>query len=127
MAGHRHFGPIRQHEFRVRPERLDETEDVVPATTIHANDEIPEFIKDFVHFECRENRFDQDGDPDLVGIHDTAGFGIVEDVCPQARFVPALQLGQVEIWSRSPLLQRTRVVEEVQTEVHEGGWHRRAL
>ena len=59
MLRHGDFGAVRENEVGALAEFLDEAENVIPAAAVQAGGVLAQFVHDFVHLECREDRFDQ--------------------------------------------------------------------
>ena len=79
------------------PEFLDEAEDVIPAAAVQSGGMIAQLVENLVHLERRGDGFDQHG-----GANRALGYPDVflrehEHVVPQARFLVALHLRQIEI------------------------------
>src|SRR3979490_2300779 len=89
----------------MRAELLDETENVVPARAVESGGMVAQFVKDLVHFECRENRFDQDGGANRSARNAHFVLGETEHVVPQPRLQVTLHLRQVEVRA-SPFAQQ---------------------
>ena len=78
-----------------------------------------QLVKDLLHLESGEDRFDQDRRPDRAARNLQSVLREVENVVPQAGFEMALQLRQVEIRAASFVEQAARVAEEVHAEVEQ--------
>ena len=104
MCRHRDFGAIRQHEFGIFAEFLDETEDVVPAAAILADDVILQFVENLVDLECSQNGLDQHRDLDLAGCDDAGLLRILEDIAPQTRLQVIFEFRQVKVWAGAAFL-----------------------
>src|SRR6201988_3157212 len=85
---------------------------------------VPQFVENFVHFKCGENRLDQDGCP-YAALRDAQLFlRKHKNIVPQSRFEMALELRQVEIRSRSCRQQLFCVVKEIEAKIKKGTRHR---
>ena len=112
---------IRQHKTGTVAEFLDEAEDVVPSAAFKTRRVLAEFEQDFVHFESRENRFDQDRGADGAARNSGSFLRSEENIVPQPGFHVALHLGEIEVRPAAVLQQGRGVVEEVQSEIEERG------
>ena len=119
MRGHGHAAPIRQHEPGTMPELLDETEDVVPAPAVEPDDRVAQLVEDLVDLECGRDRLDQDRDLDRPGRQPERPLGMRDDVRPEPRLEPVLQLGKVEVRPGSAPQELRGVLVQVQAEIHE--------
>src|SRR5882762_4176805 len=117
MPFHRDLRPIRQHEFRMRAKLLDETENVVPAPAIQPRGMVPQFVKNLVHLERRQNRFDQDGGANRSARNTYCFLGKTEHVVPQPRLQVTLHLRQVEVRTSPFAQQDLSVVKKEQTKI----------
>src|SRR5207247_2278728 len=106
------------------PELLDDAEDVVPASRIQPARMRAQLVKDFLHLESGEDRFDQNGRADRAARNLQRVLCEVENVVPQAGFEVALNLRQVEIRAASLVEQAPRVAEEVHPEIEQAARHR---
>src|SRR6185437_11080614 len=118
---------VGQHEGRVVPELLDETENVVPTAAIQAGRVLPQLVEDFVHFKSGQNRLDQDGGADGAAGDAEFILRVAEDVVPQASFEMALQLGEIEVGAGSLTDETLRVVKQVKTEIKQRSGDGRAV
>ena len=112
MPRHRDFGAVRQHEFLMIAEFLDEAEDVVPASAVESRGVILQLIQNLVHLERGEYSLDQHRRANRSARHAQCVLREVEDIVPQARFQMALQLRQVKVWAGAVGDLLFRVVEE---------------
>src|SRR5215470_20016055 len=101
MLVHRHARAIWQDEFRMILEFFDEAKNVVPAAAVQTGGMLPQFIENFIHLECGENRLDQNGRTDCAAWNSEPILREVENVIPQARLEMALHFRQVEVRPRS--------------------------
>src|SRR5579871_536335 len=116
---HGDLGAVRQDALRAIAELFDVAEDVIPTAAVQAGGVLAQFPQDLVHFERGQNSLDEDrrlngaaGDAKVV--LRSQKYGV-----PQTRFVPALELRQIEIRSRAVADQVVGVVKEVQAEIEE--------
>ena len=117
--GHRHLRAVGQDHALELAELLDDAEDVVPAPGIEARTMVAQLEKDFVHLHRAQDRLDEHR-----GAHRALGYPqrllrMDEDVVPEARLMPALELGQVEVGAAAARKQFLRVAQEVEAEVEE--------
>src|SRR5690606_26134437 len=108
-------------------ELLDETENVVPAPAILADDVGSKLIQDLVDLERGENGLDQHGDLDLVLRHDPLLFREAKNVVPDPGFQVRFELGQVKVRAGAALFQLRGVVKEVQAEIDQCARYRLAV
>ena len=119
--GHRDLAAVRQHEVLPERELLDRAEDVVPAAGVQPRRVVPQLVEDLLHLERGEDRLDQHRGADAAPRHPERILGGDEDVVPEPRLVPVLQLRQVEVRTAAAAECRLRVVEEVEGEVEDAG------
>src|SRR5713101_4460913 len=117
MPLHRHLRPIRQHELRMRAKLLDETENVVPASAVQPRGMVAQFVKNLVHFECSQNRFDQDGGANRSARNAQFILSKTEHVIPQPRLQMTLHLRQIEVRTSPFAQQRFSIVKKEQTKI----------
>lgn len=67
VLGHADEGAVGEEAVRVRAERLDVAEDVVPAAAVEPHRVIAQLVQDFVHLEDRWQRLHQHRRPDAPG------------------------------------------------------------
>src|SRR6185503_12273925 len=127
MRGHRDLLPVRQHEFRITAEFLDETEDVIPPSTIEPDDVILQLPEDLVHLEGGQDSLDQHGGLDRLRSQTELCLRVTEHLRPESRLQVALGLGQIEIRAAAATLELRVVVEQVETEVYERTRYRLAV
>src|SRR6202045_4140474 len=101
----------------MRAELLDETENVIPAPAIQPRGMIAQFVKDLVHFECRQNSFDQDGGANRSARNAQFVLGKTEHVVPQPRLQMTLHLRQVEVRTSAFAQQCRGVVKKEQPKI----------
>ena len=118
---HRDLAAVRQHEVFPERELLDRAEDVVPATGVQPGRVVAQFVEDLLHLEGGEDRLDQHRGPDAALRHAERLLGDDEDVVPEPRLVPVLQLRQVEVRSAAAAEGLPGVVEEEEPEVEDAG------
>src|SRR5208282_1509992 len=109
--------PIRQHEFRMRPKLLDETENIIPAPAVQPRGMFAQFVKNLVHLKRRQNGFDQDGGANRPAWNTQFVLGKTEHVVPQPRLQVILQLRQVEVRTGALAEQGGSVVKKEQTKI----------
>ena len=107
MRRHCHLRKIRVDEFGMVAELLDGTEDVVPVPAVEARRVLSQFVQDFVHLKCRQNRLNQN-----CGFNRAPGnaqqlLGQYEDIVPETRLEMAFKLGQVEVGTCTLIEQRS--------------------
>ncbi len=119
-GGHGDLGPVGQLEVGAVAEGLDQAEEVVPAARVQSGAVLAQLVEDLLHFEGGGDRLDEDGGADGAAGDAEEFLGEEEDVVPQARLVPVLQLGQVEVGAVARVDLPLGAVEEVQAEVDEG-------
>ncbi len=124
---HHDLRAVRQDEVRVFAEALDVAEDVVPAAAIEAGDVVLQLVEDFVHLEGGGQRLDEDGDLDRAVRNAELLLRMDEDVVPEAGFLVALHLGQIEIGAGAGRDLAPGVVEEVEREIEQAAGHRAAV
>ena len=84
---------------------------------------VAEFIEDLVHLKGGEDGLDEDGTFDGIFRDSEFGFGLHEDVVPEACFEMRLHLGKVEVGPGAAAEKLFRVVKGVEAEVEEGTGH----
>lgn len=119
-GGHGDLGPVGQLEVGAVAEGLDQAEEVVPAARVQSRAVLAQFVEDLLHLEGGGDRLDEDGGADGAAGDVEEFLGEEEHVVPQARLVPVLQLGQVEVRAVARVDLPLGAVEEVQAEVDEG-------
>ena len=117
MPFHRDLRPIWQNEFRMRAKLLDETENVVPAPAVQPCGMVAQFVKDLVHFECRQNRFDQDSGANRSARNAQFVLGKTKHVVPQPRLQVTLHLRQVKIRASALAQQGRGIVKKEQAKI----------
>ena len=88
---------------------------------------LAQFVQDFVHFECREDRFDQHRGANRAAGNPHIVLREIKNVVPQARFLVALHLRQIEIRPRSVREQTLGVMEKEQAEIEQRARDRLAV
>ena len=83
-----------------------------------------QLVKDLLHLESSEDRFDQNGRADRAPRNLQSVLCEVENVVPQARLEVALQLREVEVRTASLVEQAPRVAKEVHPEIEQAARHR---
>src|SRR5712672_3733216 len=96
----------------MRAKLLDETENVIPAAAVQPRGMLAQFVKDLVHFECRQNRFDQDSGANRSARNAQFILGKTEHVVPQPRLQVTLHLRQVEVRTSPFAEQRLSIVKK---------------
>ena len=124
---HYHLRTVRQDEVRVLSEPLDVAEDIVPAAAIETDNVILQLVQDFVHLERGRQRFDEDGGLDRAVRNAEGLLRVDEDVVPEARFLVAFHLRQIEIGAGAGSDLLLRIVEEVEREIENAAGHRLAV
>ena len=99
---HRHRRPVGRQPVGASAEPLDRREDIIPAAAVQPDDILSQRVEDLVHLERRRDGLDQDRRLDRPALQPQPVLGQREDIAPQRRFLRALELGDVEIWVRSP-------------------------
>src|ERR1700757_499241 len=127
MRRHRDLPAIRHDAVRIFGEFLDEAVDVVPTAAIEPGRVIAKLVKNFVHLEGGEYRFDQHSRADCSLRESELRLSVQEDVIPEPRFEMALNLWQIKVWSAVPCHQFLRVVEKEQGKVEQRPRHRLAI
>lgn len=84
---------------------------------------LTQFVEDLLHLERGGDRLYEDRGADRAAGDTERFLGEDEDVVPQTRLVPVLQLRQVEVRTVPGVDLALGAVEEVQTEVDQGGGH----
>ena len=125
--GHRHLATLRQHLVGVAAQRLQPAEDVVPATAVQADDAAAQRVQDLVHLEHGRQRFDQHRRLHRAHRQVEAHFEEGHHLVPQARFLHALHLRQVEVRAALAPSQGLGVVEREGGEVEQAAAHRLAV
>src|SRR5712672_1427914 len=101
----------------MRAKLLDEAENVVPAPAVQPRGMVAQFVKDLVHFERRQNRFDQDGGANRSARNAQFILGKTEHVIPQPRLQMTLHLRQVEVRTSPFAEQRLSIVKKEQPKI----------
>src|SRR5260370_12066363 len=117
MPLNRHLRPIRQHELRMRAKLLDEAENVVPAPAVQPRGMVSQLVKDLVHLECRQNRFDQDSGANRSARNAQFVLGKTKHVVPQPRLQVTLHLRQVKIRASALAQQGRGIVKKEQAKI----------
>ncbi len=93
---------------------FDDAEYVVPSSGIEPGDMIAELVQNFLHFKSAKDGLNQDRHFRAPTRNPQRILHLVECIVPQSRLKMAFQFGQIEVWSRASLQQRSCVVKEVQ-------------
>lgn len=115
--GHGDRASIWEHKIAVLAEFLDDTEDVVPATTVQARAVISQLVDDLIHLKGSKDSLDQHSASDCAAAHANIVLSEVEDVIPETGLEMRLHLWKVEIRAKALLDALACIVEEVQTKI----------
>src|SRR5699024_9254283 len=119
-GGHRDTVPVRKDIGRPTvPEIFDDTEQVIPSTSIQTGSVVPQLIENLVHLEDGGNRLDEHGGPYCAVLDSQCTFGMGEDVVPPPRLLRIFQFWQIEVRSTATLEQFPGIVEKVETKIYE--------
>ena len=125
--GHGDLAAVGQDEAGQDAEFLDDAEDIVPAPGVEAGGVLAQLEEDLFHLHGAEDRLDQHRGANRAARDAQRVLGVIEDIVPEAGFVVAFELGQIEVGAAAARQQFAHVAEEVEAKVEEAGADRLAV
>src|SRR5215467_4113938 len=119
MLLHVHAGAVGQQKVRTIPKLLDETENVVPPTTVETGGMLAQFVEYLVHVKRSEDGLNQHGRANCAARNVQFILCKAKYVIPEAGFEMILQLRQVKIWARTFFDEASCIMKEVESEIEQ--------